>query len=125
LCEGRSSRRDLERLEELATAVASGSLCGLGKTAPNPVLTTLRYFRSEYEAHLEKRCPAGRCKALIRYHVTDACSGCTLCAQHCPAGAIEPKPYEKHDIDDDACTRCDICRIRCPEEAIEIGSIGN
>ena len=99
---------------------APGSLCGLGKTAPNPVLTTLRYFRDEYEAHLEGRCPAGKCKALIKYLVTDDCTGCTLCAQHCPVDAIPMTPYEKHEIDAEICTRCDACRVNCPENAIVV-----
>jgi len=120
LCEGEGRRDDLDKLEHLAHMVMQGSLCGLGKTAPNPVLTTLRYFRDEYEAHVEGRCPAGACKTLIRYEVTDACVGCTLCAQHCAAGAIEMKPYEKHDIDAEKCTRCDACRINCPEDAVRI-----
>ena len=120
LCNGEGRADDLEKLEHLARMVQAGSLCGLGRTAPNPVLTTLRYFRSEYEAHLEGRCPAGRCKALISYTVTDACTGCTLCAQHCPADAIPMTPYEKHEIDDEKCTRCDTCRVTCPEDAIEV-----
>jgi NADH-quinone oxidoreductase subunit F len=120
LCNGEGRSDDLEKLEHLARMVQAGSLCGLGRTAPNPVLTTLRYFRSEYEAHLEGRCPAGKCKALIAYAVTDACTGCTLCAQHCPADAIPMTPYEKHEIDDEKCTRCDTCRVICPEDAIEI-----
>ena len=97
-----------------------GSICGLGRTAPNPVLTTLRYFREEYEAHLQGRCPAGRCHALIHYRVTEACNGCTICAQRCPADAIAFTPYLRHEIDDKACTRCDICRGACPENAIEV-----
>ena len=98
-----------------------GSLCGLGQTAPNPVLTTLRYFRDEYEAHVrERRCPAGTCKALIHYRVTDECIGCTLCAQHCPADAIERRPYQKHEVIDERCTRCDMCVTACPEQAIEV-----
>ncbi len=120
LCNGEGRSDDLEELEHLARVVSVGSLCGLGRTAPNPVLTTLRYFRDEYEAHLEGRCPAGKCKALITYTVTDACVGCTLCAQHCPADAIAMRPYEKHEIDDEKCTRCDACRIRCPEGAIKV-----
>ncbi len=120
LCAGEGRRDDLAKLDELARSVKKGSLCGLGKTAPNPVLTTLRYFREEYEAHLEGRCPAGQCKALIRYEVTDTCSGCTLCAQHCPADAIAMTPYEKHEIDDEKCTRCDTCRVKCPEGAIVV-----
>jgi NADH-quinone oxidoreductase subunit F len=120
LCAGEGKKDDLETLEQLAHVVNSGSLCGLGKTAPNPVLSTLRYFRDEYEAHLEGRCPAGKCKALITYSVTDACVGCTLCAQHCPVEAIAYRPYEKHEIDDDKCTRCDTCRAGCPEEAITV-----
>ncbi len=120
ICAGHGRKGDLERLEQLGRAVGSGSLCGLGKTAPNPVLTTLRYFRDEYEAHLQGRCPAGRCQALITYRVTDACVGCTICAQHCPADAIAFAPYEQHLIDDDACTRCDMCRVKCPEDAIVV-----
>ncbi|WP_425398940.1 NAD(P)H-dependent oxidoreductase subunit E [Aeoliella sp.] len=119
LCAGKAKRRDLEEIETLAHSVAQGSLCGLGKTAPNPVLTTLRYFRDEYEAHLEGRCPAGRCKALIEYRVTQDCVGCTLCAQHCPVAAIEPTPYRQHWIDTEMCTCCDACRTTCPENAID------
>jgi NADH-quinone oxidoreductase subunit F len=121
LCEGHGRPDDLEKLETLTDYVSRGSLCGLGQTAPNPVATTLRYFREEYEAHLhEKRCPAGRCPALIRYRVTDACIGCTLCAQACPVGAIAYRPYEKHAVDDTLCTRCDMCRQACQDEAIEV-----
>lgn len=120
LCAGGGRPDDVAKLEHLATMVQAGSLCGLGKTAPNPVLTTLRHFRAEYEAHLQGRCPAGKCKALIRYEVSDACTGCTLCAQHCPAGAIALRPYERHAIDDARCTRCDVCRDWCPEDAIRV-----
>jgi NADH-quinone oxidoreductase subunit F len=121
LCEGKGRPDDLEKLETLADYVGRGSLCGLGQTAPNPVLTTLRYFRDEYEAHLhERRCPAGRCPALIRYRVTANCIGCTLCAQACPVGAIAYRPYEKHAVDDQLCTRCDMCRQACQDDAIEV-----
>lgn len=120
LCTGGGRKGDLDALEQLSSAVVRGSLCGLGKTAPNPVRSTLRYFRSEYEAHLEGRCPAGKCKELITYRVTDECVGCTLCAQQCPVEAIPYTPYRKHEIDADTCTRCDICRTNCPENAIEV-----
>ncbi|MHC4796617.1 MAG: NAD(P)H-dependent oxidoreductase subunit E [Planctomycetota bacterium] len=120
LCAGQGKQDDLEKLESLAGMIKEGSLCGLGKNAPNPVLTTLRYFRDEYQAHLQGRCPAGKCKALITYSVTDDCTGCTLCAQHCPAEAIAFTPYQQHEIDADKCTRCDICRIKCPEDAIKV-----
>ena len=121
LCEGQGRQGDIETLETLADYVSRASLCGLGQTAPNPVTTTLRYFRDEYEAHLhEKRCPAGRCPALIRYRVNDNCIGCTLCAQVCPVGAIEHRPYEKHAIDDRLCTRCDQCRQVCQDDAVEV-----
>jgi len=111
---------DLDQLEQLARWVQAGSLCGLGKTAPNPVLTTLRYFREEYEAHLAGRCPAGKCTALIRYRITDRCLGCTLCAQHCPVEAIPILPYVRPQIDQHKCTRCDTCRQVCPNGAIVV-----
>jgi NADH-quinone oxidoreductase subunit F len=120
LCGGTASRKHLEELERLAPQVAEGSLCGLGKTAPNPVLTTLRYFRDEYEAHLQGRCPAGKCTALINYRVRDNCTGCTICAQHCPVDAIPMTPYARHVIDLEKCTRCDSCRQVCPYGAVEV-----
>jgi len=120
LCTGQGKKADLEELQHLGEMVKKSSLCGLGKTAPNPVLSTLKYFRNEYEAHLQGRCPAGRCKALITYSVTDDCIGCTLCAQNCPADAIEMKPYEKHEIDAAKCIRCGTCKSVCPSDAIKV-----
>jgi len=120
ICAGKGRKEDLVQLEHLSCQVGAGSLCDLGKTAPNPVLTTLRYFRDEYEAHLQGRCPAGKCAALIKYQVMDHCTGCTICAQHCPVGAIPMTPYSRHVVDDQKCTRCDSCRQVCPEKAIEV-----
>ncbi|HPC95362.1 MAG TPA: NAD(P)H-dependent oxidoreductase subunit E [Sedimentisphaerales bacterium] len=120
LCAGEGRVDDLDELQHLAEMVKKGSLCGLGKTAPNPVLSTLRYFRDEYEAHIRKRCPAGKCKALIAYSITDDCIGCTICVQHCPTGAIEMKPYEKHEIDPNKCVRCGTCKSVCPAAAIRV-----
>ena len=120
LCSGKGVKGDIERLEELAHAVVDTSLCGLGRTAPNPVLSTIRYFRSEYEAHLQGSCPAGKCPDLIAYTITDDCIGCTRCAQVCPTDAIPFTPHERHVIDDDACVRCDMCREGCPADAIKI-----
>ncbi len=120
LCAGKAQRPHLDELETLARQVSQGSLCGLGKTAPNPVLTTLRYFREEYEAHLQGRCPARKCVGLIKYQVTDECTGCTICSQHCPVNAIPMTPYRKHEINQDLCTRCDSCRQVCPSQAIEV-----
>jgi NADH-quinone oxidoreductase subunit F len=125
LCEGRAEREDLRRLESLAEIARTHSLCGLGKTAPNPILTTLRYFREEYEAHLEGRCPAGRCAKLVAYEVGDECIGCTKCAQVCPVNAIAPDPFRRHRIDSDLCVRCDLCRPACPTGAIRIRSPGH
>ena len=120
ICSGTAKPKHLDELEALAVATRDGSICGLGRTAPNPVLTTLRYFREEYEAHLEGRCPAGRCLDLIGYHVTEDCTGCTICAQRCPVDAIPFTPYVTHTIDQDLCTKCDVCRGACPENAIEV-----
>ncbi len=120
LCAGEGRKGDVEELEHLARMIQRSSLCGLGKTAPNPVISTIKHFRDEYEAHIEKRCPAGRCRALITHSVTDDCIGCTLCAQHCPVEAIAMKPYEKHEIDTEKCTRCGTCKTVCPEDAIKV-----
>ena len=120
LCAGKAERKHLDELERLAQQVGAGSLCGLGKTAPNPVLTTLRYYRDEYEAHLRGECPAGKCSALIKYKITADCTGCTICAQRCPVDAIPLTPYRKHHINMDLCTRCDTCRQVCPHHAIEV-----
>jgi NADH:ubiquinone oxidoreductase subunit F (NADH-binding)/NAD-dependent dihydropyrimidine dehydrogenase PreA subunit len=120
LCAGTGVSADLDELEHLAKMIKQGSLCGLGKTAPNPVLSTMRYFRDEYEAHVQGRCPAGKCKALIKYSITDDCIGCTICAQHCPTEAIAMKPYEKHEIDTEKCVRCGTCKAVCPAKAVEV-----
>ncbi|MBN1197885.1 MAG: NAD(P)H-dependent oxidoreductase subunit E [Bacteroidales bacterium] len=117
---GKGIPEDLNTLEHLAASIKKGSMCGLGKTSPNPVLSTLIYFREEYEAHLQGRCPAGKCTSLISYTISDKCIGCTMCAQRCPSDAIEYKPYEKHIIDQEKCIKCDICRQVCPEDAILI-----
>jgi len=124
LCLGKGRPADLDELRVLAGLTTQGSICGLGRTAPNPVLTTLRYFLDEYEAHIAGRCPAGKCKPLVQYVVQDNCTGCTLCAQHCPVNAIPMTPYRRHRIDADICTRCDVCRVDCPEDAITIMSGG-
>jgi NADH-quinone oxidoreductase subunit F len=120
ICTGHGKPADLDELEELGRMIKRGSLCGLGQTAPNPVLTTLRYFRDEYEAHLRKQCPAGRCKALLTYSITEACIGCTRCAQNCPADAIAMKPYERHLIDLRKCIKCGTCKQICPVDAVKV-----
>jgi NADH:ubiquinone oxidoreductase subunit F (NADH-binding)/NAD-dependent dihydropyrimidine dehydrogenase PreA subunit len=120
LCEGEGREGDLDELERLSAHVQAASLCGLGQTAPNPVLSTLTGFRDEYEAHLAGRCPAGVCKALITFRITDECIGCTRCAQVCPADAIELRPYEQHEIDTEKCIRCGGCKQVCPVDAVVV-----
>ncbi len=120
LCDGRGKTSDLEELEELSRFIIKGSLCGLGKTAPNPVLSSLKYFRDEYEAHLAGHCPAAKCKAMIHYTISEDCIGCTRCAQRCPAEAIEMQPYERHEIDPDKCVRCGTCKQVCPVGAVSV-----
>ena len=125
LTEGKAEMSDIDELEKLCHDVKNGSLCGLGKTAPNPVITGLNYFRKEYEAHARGICPAKSCRDLIKYSVTDKCTGCTKCYQECPVNAIAFTPYEKHEIDQELCTKCDNCRVICPENAIELVNANN
>jgi len=120
LCRGEGKKGDIEELEELAELIKTTSVCGLGSTAPNPVLSTIKYFRDEYEAHIAGTCPAGHCRELIAYSIIDDCIGCTLCAQHCPVGAIEMTPYEVHQIDQEKCVKCGTCKQICPVEAVKV-----
>lgn len=119
ITEGKGRDGDIELLEELAYKIKDGSMCGLGQTAPNPVLTTLKYFRNEYEDHIyNKKCTAASCKALVTYSINDACKGCTLCSKHCPAGAISGSVKEKHVIDTAKCVKCGKCLDTCKFGAI-------
>ena len=117
---GKGEMKDLDTLEELAHAVKDGSLCGLGKTAPNPVLSTLKYFRDEYIAHIkDKKCPAGVCTAMKKLVINEsACRGCTKCARICPVGAIEGTIKHPHHINQDKCIKCEACMQNCPFKAI-------
>lgn len=117
---GKGEMKDLDTLEELAHAVKDGSLCGLGKTAPNPVLSTLKYFRDEYIAHIQdKKCPAGVCTAMKKIVINEAlCKGCTKCARTCPVGAIEGTVKNPHHINQDKCIKCEACFASCPFRAI-------
>ena len=122
--EGDGREGDIETLEELSHYIIDGTLCALGGTAPNPVLTTIKYFRDEYEAHVsEKRCPAGKCKALITYYIDpEACTGCTLCAKKCPTNCIAGEKKQPHVIDVGRCIKCDTCRQVCKFDAVKVRS---
>ncbi|AFK87131.1 MULTISPECIES: NADH-quinone oxidoreductase subunit NuoF [Thermoanaerobacterium] len=117
---GKGEEGDIEKLETLANSIKASSLCGLGQTAPNPVLSTIRYFRDEYEAHIkEKRCPAGVCQALLKFRIDpDKCKGCGICAKNCPTNAISGKVKQPHVIDQDKCIKCGTCMDKCPFDAI-------
>ena len=119
ITEGKGQEGDIERLENLAENIKNSALCGLGQTAPNPVLSTIKFFRDEYEAHIkEKRCPAHHCQALLNYVITDKCRGCTLCARKCPVNAISGTVKEKHVIDTNKCIKCGQCMANCKFGAI-------
>jgi NADH:ubiquinone oxidoreductase subunit F (NADH-binding)/(2Fe-2S) ferredoxin/NAD-dependent dihydropyrimidine dehydrogenase PreA subunit len=122
ITEGRGRMEQLDLLEELGDTISQTALCGLGKTAPNPVLSTLRYFRPEYESHIkEKRCPAGVCKALITYRIDpDKCNGCGVCLRSCVHGAITGEKKEIHVIDTQLCQKCGVCRSECKFDAIQV-----
>ncbi|MEQ7194948.1 NADH-quinone oxidoreductase subunit NuoF [Enterococcus avium] len=119
---GKATLEDLDRMEELCHHIQENSLCGLGQTAPNPVLSTLRYFREEYEAHvLERRCPSGVCKNLIQYRILpDKCTGCRACAKGCPVSAISGEVKQAHEIDQSICTKCGLCIDTCRYDAITV-----
>ena len=123
ITEGNGTPEDLNTIEELCDHLKSSALCALGQTAPNPVVSTLRHFRDEYEAHVvEKRCPAGACRNLLRYTIIpEKCKGCTLCARNCPANAIKGAVKAIHSIDNEKCVRCGACMDHCRFGAITRG----
>lgn len=119
ITDGKGTLKDLDDMEELCYYIKNNALCGLGQTAPNPVLSTLRYFRDEYLAHVvDKKCPAGVCKKLMQYKITDKCTGCTLCAKKCPVSAISGTVRQMHEIDQEKCIKCGICHDVCKFKAI-------
>ena len=120
ITKGQGTLEDIDKLEELCLYIKENALCGLGQTAPNPVLSTLKFFRDEYIAHVvDKKCPAGVCKDLLRYTIDpDKCIGCTLCARNCPADAIIGSLKQRHIIDTSKCVKCGACMAACKKGAI-------
>ena len=120
ITEGKGEADDIEKLEKLANTIIKASVCGLGQTAPNPVLSTIKYFRDEYEAHInEQKCPVGECKALAKYKIEDdKCKRCSLCARNCPVGAITGDRENGFKLDTDKCIKCGVCISKCPFKAI-------
>jgi len=116
---GKAEPDDIDKLEQLALNIKKAALCGLGKTAPNPVLTTIKYFRNEYEEHIKGVCPTGVCKALVKFVIDDSCNGCTKCAKACPTDAIPYTPYQVHNIDMEKCVQCGLCIDECSFDSIK------
>jgi NADP-reducing hydrogenase subunit HndC len=120
ITEGQGTMEDLDNLDELSKQICEASLCGLGQTAPNPVLTTLKHFRDEYVAHIvDKKCPAHVCPTLLTYTINEECTGCTVCAKACPTEAIAGEKKELHVIDQEACIKCGKCVTVCRFDAVD------
>ena len=120
ICDGKGEMEDIDTLELLCRVIKGSSLCALGQTAPNPISTTLRYFRNEYEAHIKQhRCPAGVCKKLLVYSIqAEKCTGCGLCRRVCPSGAITGEKKEAHSINTALCIKCGACMQKCKFDSI-------